>query len=192
MALSSGSTGAIFGCVAACSRPEPLSPILLSTTEDAGASWSTRKLCARADYGALLAAFAINLTVACLGPVSSGAQAITVYSSNDGGRSWQEMCANGDFDTRPRRGLCPRAGYASSLVATSDGTLLMGLARGGVYTSTDGGVTWRLTESITAGYPVDVASVAKDAWADSPSATSVFASTNGGRSWVGLPFRSGR
>jgi hypothetical protein len=191
MALSSGSTGAIFGCVTACSGPKPPSLTLLSTTEDAGVSWSTHKLCAHSDNGALIAAFATNLTVACLGPVSSGAQAITVLSSNDGGRSWQEMCANGDFDTWPTRGSCPRTGYPSSLVATSDGTLLMGLARGGVYTSTDGGATWRLTESITAGYPVDVASVAKDAWADSPSATSVFASTNGGRSWVGLPFRSG-
>jgi hypothetical protein len=191
MALSSSSTGAILGCVTMCTTEGASGSVDLSTTDDGGRSWRDHEICGRSYYRALVAVLARNLTVACLGPESDGAQAISVVSSNDRGRSWREMCANGFFAVGPERATCPSSGYPGSLVETSDGTLLMGLDRGGVDTSTDGGATWRQTLSIPGGAEVDVASVGADGWAVSPSATGAYVSTNGCRSWVELPFRSG-
>jgi photosystem II stability/assembly factor-like uncharacterized protein len=126
--------------------------------------------------------------------MSTGAQAITVLSSNNGGRGWSEMCANGFFGTWKKRAVCPWEGYVSSLVATSDGTLLMGSTRGGVYASTDGGAIWRLTLQtfdFDAGWPVDLASAGDSAWAVTGYGDTIGVSTNGGRTWTVLPFRKG-
>ncbi len=155
---------------------------ILSTTEDGGASWSNHNLCAQSD-GALAAAASTSVTVVCVGPSSGGTQAITVVASTDGGVTWREMCANAAWSEEPARASCPGGGYPSSLVATTDGTLIMGLARTGVLISTDGGAIWRRTLSI-AGSPVDVESVGADAWAVSTSYSRLFASVNGGRSWL--------
>jgi len=195
MAFSSSSTGAVFGCpTETCLQHGGSSSLELSTTDNAGESWVNHRVCPDSDNGGFLAAFASELTVACLGPMSAGAQAITVFSSNNGGRSWREMCANGFFGSWKKRAMCPWEGYVSSLVATSDGTLLMGVTRAGVYASTNDGATWRLTLqtfNFDAGWPVDVASIGDAAWAVTGYGSTLGASTNGGRSWTVWTFRTG-
>jgi len=188
MALASPSNGALFGCVTECTVAGS-SRSIVSTTDDAGDSWNDHNVCVESD-GALVAASGSLVTVACVGELSGGIQAISIVASTDGGVKWQQMCANGAWATGTKRALCPSAGYPSSLVDTADGTLLMGLARQGVATSTDGGAIWRRSLSIPGGDSVDLASVGANAWAVSVSSLRLFTSVNGGRSWVGLPFRS--
>jgi len=140
-------------------------------------------------YADLGATGGATLTAVCLGYATGGTQDISVMSSSNDGQSWKEMCDNGIFQAPPAtEGACPMAGYPTSLSATADGTLLMGLTRAGVATSSDGGKSWHTDGFAGGGYPVVVASVGKHAWAVSPSVDLVLSTSNGGRSWTEWPF----
>jgi hypothetical protein len=71
-----------------------------------------------------------RLVLVCTG-LSGGGPAGTVYSSGDGGRSWQ------------RAGTAPAAGTARSLSGSLSGRLLLATSRG-IETSADGGASWTL------------------------------------------------
>jgi hypothetical protein len=108
--LSGPTSGVVLGCVAACPVAGLSHYVDLSTTNDGGESGNHRQVCGRSFPRALISEDDDRLIVACLGPESRGAQAITIVSSSDGGLSWRELCANGAFGTGPAKASCPE-GY---------------------------------------------------------------------------------
>jgi photosystem II stability/assembly factor-like uncharacterized protein len=82
--------------------------------------------------GALLAATtttAPGLVLACASPAAGRTQAKTVYTSADGGQTWQKA------------GTAPAAGTATSVAGTTTGRIVLATTAG-LELSTDGGATW--------------------------------------------------
>ncbi len=80
--------------------------------------------------GALLAATTSSgLALVCTSPAAGASQAKTVYTSADGGKTWQET------------GHAPAAGTATSAAGTTTGTLVLATTAG-LEVSADGGATW--------------------------------------------------
>jgi photosystem II stability/assembly factor-like uncharacterized protein len=82
--------------------------------------------------GALLAATSTTppgLVLVCASPAAGGAQAKTVYTSADGGQTWQKA------------GAAPAAGTATSVAGTTTGRIILATTAG-LELSTDGGATW--------------------------------------------------
>jgi photosystem II stability/assembly factor-like uncharacterized protein len=82
--------------------------------------------------GALLAATTTTpqgLVLVCASPAAGGTQAKTVYTSADGGQTWQKA------------GTAPAAGTATSVAGTTAGTIVLATTAG-LDVSTDGGATW--------------------------------------------------
>ncbi|HEV3288909.1 MAG TPA: sialidase family protein [Streptosporangiaceae bacterium] len=70
-----------------------------------------------------------SLVLLCTGPSGGGQQARTLYTSGDGGRSWQ------------RTGTAPAAGTATSLSGSLSGTLVLATSLG-IQISANGGGSW--------------------------------------------------
>lgn len=70
-----------------------------------------------------------GLVLVCASPATGGTQAKTVYTSADGGQTWQKA------------GRAPAAGAATSVAGTTTGTIVMATTAG-LDVSTDGGATW--------------------------------------------------
>jgi photosystem II stability/assembly factor-like uncharacterized protein len=82
--------------------------------------------------GALLAATTTTtpgLVLACASPAAGSTQAKTVYTSADGGQTWQKA------------GAAPAAGTATSVAGTTTGRIVLATTSG-LELSTDGGATW--------------------------------------------------
>jgi len=80
--------------------------------------------------GALLAPTSTSgLVLVCAGQAAGGSQPKTVYTSADGGRTWQ------------RAGNAPAQGTATSVAGTTAGTIVLATTQG-IELSTDGGATW--------------------------------------------------
>jgi len=70
-----------------------------------------------------------GLVLVCAGQVAGGSQRKTVYTSADGGRTWQQP------------GRAPAAGAATSVAGSPAGTIVLATSQG-LEVSTDGGATW--------------------------------------------------
>jgi hypothetical protein len=79
--------------------------------------------------GALLASTPASLALLCAGPSARGHQSKAVYTSQNGGQSWQ------------RTGQAPAAGTAAFLSGSPSGVLVLATSLG-IEVSTDGGATW--------------------------------------------------
>jgi hypothetical protein len=79
--------------------------------------------------GALLASVPARLALLCTGPSAGGRPARTIYTSGNGGRTWQPA------------GQAPAAGTATSLSGSPSGALVLATSLG-IEVSTDGGATW--------------------------------------------------
>jgi photosystem II stability/assembly factor-like uncharacterized protein len=82
--------------------------------------------------GALLAATTTTpagLVLVCASPAAGGAQAKSVYTSADGGQTWQKAAA------------APAAGTTTSVAGTTTGRIILATTAG-LELSTDGGATW--------------------------------------------------
>jgi photosystem II stability/assembly factor-like uncharacterized protein len=90
--------------------------------------------------GALLAAAdATALVLACTPPpVPGGSQKKLIFSSADGGASWQPI----EPLTAERAAVAPAAGTATSLAATAAGTVVLGTSRG-IDVLPAGGTSWQ-------------------------------------------------
>lgn len=187
MAMATPQVGALIGCIGPCrSAAHGVREVDVSVTHNDGRTWIANDVCGQGG-GQLIADTVRYVYVACLGVAGGGAQTIQLFASGDQGRSWRLMCDNGDWETHPPSGACPPYGGPTSLIATADGTLLMGLGRAGVEVSTDGGAKWRFVSEISGGSGIDLSSVGNEVWAVSPSGIGVFFSRNDGRTWVNLP-----
>src|SRR5215831_1463154 len=79
--------------------------------------------------GALLASVPAGLALLCTGPSAGGRPAMTIYTSADGGRTWQPT------------GQAPAAGIATALSGSPSGGLVLATSMG-IEVSPDGGATW--------------------------------------------------
>jgi photosystem II stability/assembly factor-like uncharacterized protein len=70
-----------------------------------------------------------GLVLVCAGQAAGGSQQKTVYTSADGGQSWQQA------------GQAPAAGTATSVAGSTAGTIVLATTQG-LQVSTDGGATW--------------------------------------------------
>jgi photosystem II stability/assembly factor-like uncharacterized protein len=83
--------------------------------------------------------------IACASQGGTGMQAKSVYRTRDGGASW-DLTANAPFPanaTDGKVGQIPAGGYLSSLFFLDEQHGWLGLSRGALFTTTDGGVTWK-------------------------------------------------
>ncbi|HLI39233.1 MAG TPA: sialidase family protein [Streptosporangiaceae bacterium] len=123
--------------------------------------------------GALLAAAdASDLVLVCAG-ADGGSTGAPVFTSSDGGATWQ------------RRGMAPAGGTATSLAAQPGGTVILATSQG-IDSSADGGATWqRAAQGVQGGFgyvgmtsAVQGVAVPADA-----SAHAIWFTFDGGQSW---------
>jgi photosystem II stability/assembly factor-like uncharacterized protein len=140
----------------------------------------------------LSAVTADDLWLACAGQPAAGSEGKAVLRSADGGQHWTTVALN-EGNAVPGLGKFVLGGYLNSLVALSDRVAFIGLDRGTLYVSSDGGATW----GTAAGWPGpelffhDLQFVdATHGWAvagQGPADTTIYRTTDGGRTWTGAP-----
>lgn len=124
----------------------------------------------------------VHLWLVCGGQPSAGGEPFSLYRSPDGGHAWHIVASN---DRKPGVPDFVYGGYVDSLAVTGPQTAWFSLDRGTLYTTTDGGRSWRLgihqTVSDSTVGPVLFASPTHGWLASYPNV--VFRTTNGGESW---------
>lgn len=131
--------------------------------------------------GELLAATdASGLALLCAGQATGGSQIKTVYTSADGGATWQLA------------GTVPAGGTATSLAGTPSGTLVLATSVG-IEISTDGGATWAAAAATMppggfafVGMTTSSQGVAVPA---DPGQDAVWFTVDGGQSWQPSPIK---
>jgi hypothetical protein len=131
--------------------------------------------------GELLAATSSSGLVAlCAGQAAGGSQVKTIYTSSDGGATWQ------------RAGTAPAAGTAASVAGTPSGTIMVATSLG-IEVSTDGGATWAAADIAVppggfafVGMTTSAQGVAVPA---DPNQYAVWFTVDGGQSWQASPIK---
>ena len=143
--------GPIAGGVVGAARGSPTSAVLLyddhlAVTHDGGQTWTQRERPCPGGAGAYsngVVSEAPDGTVwlACAGEPSTGFQGKALYRSTDAGTTWIAV-----EDCLPMPAGCPwpggMSGYLVALASPSATSVWMGLARGGLVGTLDGGHTW--------------------------------------------------
>ncbi len=114
------------------------------STTDGGLIWSSRAtLCPYKGSGLQAISFlnAYQGFLICGGAEGGGLQPKSFYATRDGGRSWT-MVSSAQAVNASLGGL-PLAGYVHSMFFLSSQTGFIGLDRGGIYMTRDGGATWQ-------------------------------------------------
>ena len=117
---------------------------LVEETTDYGFTWRLLPTpCATRDYTALLSPVSLDvLWLGCAGEPSAGNQMKAVYRSLDAGRSWEAVWDGGSHGKPP--GAVPiSSGYLGAVVGLSPADAFVGLGRGGLLHTSDGGRTWQ-------------------------------------------------
>jgi hypothetical protein len=118
-----------------------------------------------------------SLVLVCTGPARGGPAGI-VYSSGDGGLSWQ------------RTGTAPAAGTPASLSGSLSGTLLLATGQG-IETSANGGASWTLAGGTRppAGFSFVGMTTASQGFAipADPGQHAIWFTYDGGRTWAASP-----
>ncbi len=113
-------------------------------TTDGGFTWTMRQTpCAYAGTSGQAISF-LNQgqgALLCGGPPSAGEQPKTFYTTSDGGRDWTLVSA-AQGGIASLSGL-PLSGYVHSMFFLSRDTGFIGLDRGGIYMTRDGGASWQ-------------------------------------------------
>jgi hypothetical protein len=131
--------------------------------------------------GELLAATSpAGLVALCAGQAAGGAQVKAVYTSSDGGTTWQ------------LGGTAPAAGTATSVAGTPSGTIMVATSLG-IEVSTDGGATWTAADVAVppggfafVGMTTSAQGVAVPA---DPNQYAVWFTVDGGQSWQASPIK---
>ena len=171
--------------------------LFVARTEDAGRTWRTTALPCLSEYriAGFLAVSGREVSALCLsGPVGVGYEPMEVVTSHDRGVTWSERCNNGAAGLVVAQvGSCPEVGYPTSLVATTQGLVEMGLGYvGAVDVSTDVGRVWHQSGSMSQSSFVLVSGDGQETWIlpNGPvGAGAKMAESVDGRSWraVALP-----
>jgi photosystem II stability/assembly factor-like uncharacterized protein len=124
----------------------------------------------------------VHLWLVCGGQPSAGGEPFSLYRSPDGGRTWHIVASN---DRKPGVPPFVYGGYVDSLAITGPRTAWFSLDRGTLYTTTDGGRSWRLgihqTVSDSTVGPVLFATPTHGWLPSYPNL--IFRTVNGGESW---------
>lgn len=118
----------------------------LLATADGGATWQDLPIpCSGFEAPPDMAAVdAAHLWLLCSGMPGAGSQAKWLYVSSDGGRGWR-LIADPLMAERPPFGNLFIYGYVRDLVAVSDERAFIGLGRGPLMMTRDGGLSWEPT-----------------------------------------------
>jgi hypothetical protein len=124
----------------------------------------------------------IHLWLVCGGQPSAGGEPFSLYRSAERGRQWRVIASN---DPKPGVPHFVYGGYVDSLAITGPQTAWFSLDRGTLFTTTDGGRSWRpgirqMVSDATVG-PVLFADPTHGWLASYPNV--IFRTVNGGASW---------
>lgn len=132
-----GTLGWIFG---PSLNPGSAPPLLYSA--DDGLHWSNLSSpCPDSSNASLAPTQTGHLWMVCGGEPGAGQQGKSVYRSSDNGRHWQLMAAT-SIGSTSSTGRITSGGYVGPLAAASDQRAWLGLNRGGLVSTVDGGVSW--------------------------------------------------
>jgi photosystem II stability/assembly factor-like uncharacterized protein len=157
-------------------------------THDGGATWDDLTLPCSGFEGlpAVAATDAAHLWLLCSGQPGAGNQAKWLYKSSDGGAQWRLVAETAWLERAGLRNL-PTGGYARQLVATSDQKAFMGLGRGQLWMTRDGGQEWDCTGVPNEGDVgiLDIFFIDDDhGWA--ATRTAIWRTADGGDTWERL------
>jgi photosystem II stability/assembly factor-like uncharacterized protein len=185
--------GPIAGGVVGAARGSPTSAVLLyddhlSVTDDGGQTWTQRERPCPAGAGAYSDGVVSEapdgtLWLACAGEPSAGSQLKALYRSSDAGATWTAV-----EDCLPMPGRCSwpggAFGYLVALASPSATSVWMGLARGTMVGTLDGGHTW--LEPPVGGGDLGVSDIeftdSQHGWAIVERG--LWRTSDGGRTWV--------
>lgn len=119
----------------------------LLASQDGGRRWDSRPLpaCVGGGGGGWAMAFdpAARGFLLCGGPPSAGEQEKALWRTDDGGRTWHLVAESVPPGGPSRVGPLPVAGYVHSVFFLTPRLGWIGLVRGGLYRTDDGGRTFR-------------------------------------------------
>lgn len=157
----------------------------LAVTHDGGKNWTGGSSpCTEAgSFTHRLAAVDSQMIwVACAGEPGAGQQMKYLFKSSDGGENWGERIEIGS------------AGYLDDLLATTPDTGFLGVGRGTLLSTQDGGQSWMPAIPISKANPTDTSGWrivfvdTQNGWA--ALGQLVFRTSDGGKSWEIIPFHS--
>jgi photosystem II stability/assembly factor-like uncharacterized protein len=162
----------------------------LYRTRDAGESWTSLSFpCEHQDH-AVAPSFLDeqNGYLACGGQPGAGSQPKSLYATTDGGDTWTLRSATDFFRPARAQGNLPGTGYVAGLSFRTGQVGLMWAARGGIFRTNTGGLTWSLVLSAE-----DIGDLA---WPSSRriytlARAGVLRSDDGGRTWRAVLPRTG-
>ena|GEM_PF-6519189 len=169
-------------------------PLTLFSTVDGGRAWHQRVLSLPRTYAF---AFAAALSFASrrdgwmlLGSQpGAGEQEKALFTTDDGGAHWRLSAHTGVMGMPGHTAdTLPISGYVESLTLRTDGTGYMGLVRGGLFVSRDGGRTFRSAYLAEVQAGSDFGAVvgflpSGFAWLYTGFADPLYASADAGRTW---------
>jgi len=154
----------------------------LSITHDGGQTWAERSSpCTEAgSFTERLAAVdSQQAWIACAGEPGAGQQMKYLFKSSDSGESWGERIDIGS------------AGYLDDLAATTPDNGFMGMGRGSLLTTQDGGQSWTPAIPISKANPTDTSGWrivfvdSQNGWAS--LGRLIFRTTDEGKTWEIIP-----
>jgi photosystem II stability/assembly factor-like uncharacterized protein len=116
----------------------------------------------------------------------------SVYGTNDGGRTWLELCPTPVGDSQRQRNMRIAPAYANYMptVWFSDTkTGLMARLDGEIFSTADGGKTWEKTWSVDKSITDMFFTGAKDGWIVGNEGL-VASTSDGGRTWRSIPLQT--
>jgi photosystem II stability/assembly factor-like uncharacterized protein len=120
-------------------------PRYLLATHDGGSTWQELSIPCTNSGGHVVAVDAAHLWFLCSSIPGAGSEPKWLYTSSDGGETWQ-LVAETSWPGFVGLSNMPMSGYAHHLAATSPERAFIGLGRGGLLLTKDGGRTWTRTE----------------------------------------------
>jgi photosystem II stability/assembly factor-like uncharacterized protein len=158
-------------------------PASVFVTHDGGATWQHVSVPSCTEWSYILATIhSDRLWLLCSGLPSAGGQSKELYESLDEGTEWQLITGSATL-TEPGHHNLPGRGYTSSFVAISERRAFMGLSRGGLVTTQDGGQIWRTVplQDIGDGIVQVVFVDQQHGWV--ATRTAIWRTTDGGDTW---------
>jgi photosystem II stability/assembly factor-like uncharacterized protein len=172
------------------------SAAMLAATHDGGATWRAQvDPCDTHAKGVIdrLAVSSGKLWLLCGGEPGARMELKALYVSDDGGQNWRLTAATGNDTPQHVASWLPASGYVDSIAATTLKHAWIGLDRGTLYETSDGGCTWQAAIPMPILNPLD-ATVGSLVFVDSmhgwvAAYNRVFHTVDGGAHWQAVTVR---